>query len=189
MATRDEALEHLQRFAALTAPEANALLEAVVGAMGDEAIDAIADEQPLPTAVAEARAARVARISRRLGRLLRPLEIEVLLRVPRSTATGIVNRVRATYPQLVEDWTRQLVGEQAEEPEDISTDDEPDRWRVVFNDPVVIDYAYDLLRREGMTRNIVRRRTEQALVFPAQVRDRHGEMRNVFEVIGVTEPQ
>jgi hypothetical protein len=81
------------------------------------------------------------------------------------------------------------VGDQAEEPEDISTDDEPDRWRVVFNDPVVIDYAYDLLRREGMTRNIVRRRTEQALVFPTRVRDRHGEMRNVFEVSGVTEPQ
>jgi hypothetical protein len=185
MATRDEAVQYLRNFAALTEDEATMLVDAVIAAAGDEAIDGIAEQAPPPTTLADARAAKVVRICGHLGRLVRPVEAGVLLRVPISTATSVINRVRATYPQLVEPWTQQLIADQANRPEDISTDDLPDRWRVAFNDPAVLDYAYDLLRRRGMTRGVLRRRPEQALEFPRLVRDRHGDEQDVSAILGI----
>ncbi len=62
MATCEQAIEHLQRFAAITPGEAATLPDAVV-AVGEEAIDAIAAEEPLPTSLADVRAARSVRRS------------------------------------------------------------------------------------------------------------------------------
>lgn len=187
MATRDEAIAHLQQYAALTDNEAAELVDAVTAAAGDEAIDAIAEADPAPTALSDVRASRVVRICRRLNppRLLRPIEVAVLFRMQSSAARLLINRVRASYPQLAEQWTRELIAAQAGGPEDISTDELPDRWRVVFNDPAVVDYAYDLLAREGMTRDVTRRRSEQALEFPRVVRDRRGDARPVLDVLGI----
>ena len=187
VATRDEAIEHLQRYAALADDEAAELVDAVSAAAGDEAIDAIAEAAPAPTAINDARAARIVRICRHLAppRLLRPIEVAVLFRMQPSAARLLINRVRAAYPQLTDEWTRELIAGQAGDAEDISTDDLPDRWRVSFNDPVVVDYAYDLLAREGMTRDVIRRRSEQALEFPRVIRDRRGDARAVLEVLGL----
>jgi len=187
MATRDDAIAHLQRYAALTAEEAAELVDAVREAAADEAVDAIAEPNPAPTGLADIRAARMVRICNHLHppRLLRPVEVGVIFRVQPTMARSVINRVRAAYPQLADEWTRELISAQANAPEDISTDDLPDHWRVVFNDPVVIDYAYDLLDREGMTRDVVRRRSEQALEFPREVRDRRGTLRSVLAVLGL----
>jgi hypothetical protein len=187
VATKDEAIGHLQHYAALTADEATALVDAVIAAAGEEAIDAIADEDPGPTAMNDVRAARIVRISRNLQppRLLRPIEVAVLFRVQLSAARLLINRVRASYTQLTDPWTRELIASQANDPEDISTDDLPDHWRVSFNDPIVVDYALDLLAREGMTRDVVRRRSEQALEFPRIVTDRRGDARPVLQVLGI----
>src|SRR5262249_41434904 len=147
--------------------------------------DTIADDTPPPSAVADARAARVVRICRELGRLLRPIEIEVILRIPSTTSVSVLNRVRALYPRLADDWTKHLIASQAERPVDIGTSTDSDRWRIVFGDPVVVEYAYDRLRREGMTREVSRRAVEQALELPGVIRDRHGSNRSVFEVLGI----
>jgi hypothetical protein len=154
-------------------------------AAGDEAVDGIAEQVPPPSTLADARAAKVVRICGHLGRLVRPVEAGVLLRVPISTATSVINRVRAAYPQLVDPWTRQLIADQANRPDDISTEDLPDHWSIAFNDAAVLDYAYDLLRRQGMTRGVIRRRPEQALEFPRLVKDRHGVEQDVRGVLGI----
>lgn len=185
VATHDEATEHLREHAALTAAEASAVVDAVIRAAGAEAIDAIADDSPPPTALADVRAARVVRICKEINRMLRPIEVEVILRVPSSTAQSIINRVRATYPQRVQPWTQQLVAEQSDAPRDISTEDQPDHWQVTFKDPAVLEYAYDLLRRRGMTRNVTRKRSEQALKFPREVDDRYGQAQVVRQVLGI----
>jgi hypothetical protein len=188
MASRQQAIEHLKRYAALSNAEATVLIDAVVAAAGEEAIDAIAEETPAPTAIADVRAARLVRICTHAQRLLAPTEVEVLMRVPRATAVSLINRVRASYPQRVDDWARQLIVSQANVPKDVSTDDEPDRWRVTFNDPAVLGYAMDLLRREGMTRDVVPNRAGQSLTFPRSMRDRHGTTRNLLDVLGIPAP-
>jgi molybdopterin converting factor small subunit len=185
VATRDDAIRHLEQYAALTKAEATKVIDAVLAAAVQSAVDALVDEVPAPSSAADARAAYVVAVCRQLGRLLRPVEVEVLLRIPRSSASTLINRVRAAYPRLVEAWTQQLISERAEQAEDISTEDRPDHWRVVFGDSAVIDYAYDLLRRRGMTRGVTRRLGEQALEFPATVRDHYGKDVRVLEVLGI----
>jgi hypothetical protein len=187
MATRDQAIDHLSRYAALSRVEAEALVDAVAAAAAAEVYNAIAEPIPTPTALAEVRAARLASICSHLApaRLLRPVEVAVLFRVPVSGARAVINKLRASYPQLVEEWTRELIRSQANVPEDISTDVRQDYWQVSFKDPAVLDYAYELLVREGMTLAVARLRSEQALQFPRRVRDRHDDLREVREVLGI----
>src|SRR5881227_511981 len=141
MATRDQAIDHLQRFAALTAEEAIELVDAVRSAAADEAVDAIAEELPLPSALGDARAARVVRICRSLDppRLLRPIEVATIFRVQPTVARQVINRVRAGYPHIVDAWTRELISQQANPPIDISDEELRDQWRLTFNDPIVLD--------------------------------------------------
>lgn len=91
MATRDEAAQYLRNFAALTEDEATMLVDAVIAAAGDEAIDGNSRADATTDHVGRcACAAKVVRICGHLGRLVRPVEAGVLLRVPISTATSVI---------------------------------------------------------------------------------------------------
>ena len=98
MPTRDDAIEVLRSQAALTAKEAEALVDAVAQVAADEVLEQIAGEDPVTGTATERRAMRVARICEQLGRLLSPREVEVLLRVPPTTARTTLARVRAGWP-------------------------------------------------------------------------------------------
>ena len=63
----------------LTVAEAAQVVDAVVTAAQQEAIDQIADDALVPASVADARVARIARICAHLGRLLSATEVEVVL--------------------------------------------------------------------------------------------------------------
>ena len=188
MATREQALEHLQKHAGLRADEAEQLLDAVVEAASAEAIDAIADDDPPPTAVGDIRADRVARICRGVGRLLRPVEIEAVLRMPPSGSKAVLTRVRARYPRFADEWERELIRAQSIPPTNVGTLGNP-QWKVAFRDPVVLDYALERLNREAMTRNVKRDPIEQSLSFPPKISDRQNVERSVFEVLGLDEPR
>jgi len=109
MAEKADAIEQLQEYAALTEAEATALVDAVIAAAEEEAIDQIASDALIPASVADARVVRVARICAHIGRLLSPTEIAVILRVPPTTARSTTRRLRALYRSEIEGWIRQLV--------------------------------------------------------------------------------
>lgn len=184
----DDAVVQLQQYAALNEPDARAVVEAVLGAARDEALDQIVDDSLVPASVADARTARLARICSHLGRLLSPGEVEVILRVPPPTAQSTLNRLRAGYRHQVDGWIRNLVVQQAEPAQDVSTDTDPDRWLISFKDPTSLDYAVELLRRIGMTRGISVDRKQQTLTVPKLMRDRRGDQASPLDVLGLPAP-
>src|SRR5438128_4048 len=82
----------LARLASLTAEHAKQVVDAVEQGIRDEAFDTIAGTGPVPSAMTDARAARLHYIARRLGRPLRRREVEVVFRIPPSTARAVVGR-------------------------------------------------------------------------------------------------
>ncbi len=185
MADKADAIEQLREYAALTEAEATAVVDAVIAAAEEEAIDQIANDALIPASVADARVVRVARICAHIGRLLSPTEIEVILRIPPTTARSTTRRLRALYRSEIETWIKQLVISQLAETEDASTELAGDRWRFIFNDPTAIEYAAEILRREGMTRDIAINEQQQSLTVPKQMRDRQGNTRDSKQVLGL----
>lgn len=185
MASQRDAIAQLEKYAALTAADAKSVVDAVVAAAQEEAVDQIANDALVPTSVADARVVRLARICGHLGRLLSQTEVEVLLRVPPSTARSTLNRLRAGYRQEAAEWATRIVTEQVESVVDATTQDAGPRWRITFNDPAAIDYAVAVLRREGMTRGIAVNMAKQTLILPQTMRDRQGKPRKSREVLGV----
>jgi len=185
VATAEDAVAQLQEYAALSAAEAPDLFNAVTTAAQQEAIDLIADDALVPASVADVRVARVARICAQLGRLRSPTEVAVVLRVPTTTARSTISRLRALYRGEVETWAKALIAAQVASVEDASSEALGERWRITFNDPSALDYSVEMLRREGMTRDIDVRKPQQTLTVPKRMRDRRGEMRDAREVLGV----
>lgn len=186
MATRDDAISQLQQYAGLTVAEAAQVVDAVVTAAQQEAIDQIADDALVPASVADARVARIARICAHLGRLLSATEVEVVLRVPPQTAQSTLSRLRAGYRGEVGRWMKQIVRDAKADITDVSTPASGNLWRIAFNDPAAINYAVELLRQQGMTRAIVPDRAQQTLTVPELMRDRQGNMRKSLEVLGLS---
>jgi hypothetical protein len=57
-----------------------------------------------------------------------------------------------------------------------------DVWAIEFGDPDTLDYAYDLLRRRGLTRGLERDRPAQTLTVPRDQKDRNGK--GAVEILG-----
>lgn len=185
MPTRDDAIAVLRDQAALTPAEAEAIVDAVAEVAAEDVLEQIAGGEPVTGTAAELRAIRVARICLHLGRLLSAREVEVLLRVPPPTARSTLGRVRAGWPSHTDAWIAALVTSQLDKVEDASTDEDGERWRIVFNDDAALDHAAERLRREGMSRNLSVTRSAQELLVPKQMRDRHGQLRDPRKVLGI----
>jgi hypothetical protein len=185
MPTREDAVAALRDQAALTQAEAAAVVDAVAAVAADEVLEQIAGEEPTTGTAAELRAIRVARICNRVGRLLSAREVEVLLRVPPATARSTLGRVRAGWPSHSDAWIAELVKAQLDKVEDASTDEEGERWRIIFNDNAALGYAAERLRREGMSRDLLISAGKQELLVPKQMRDRRGQLRDPRKVLGL----
>jgi hypothetical protein len=158
----------LRDYAGLTAADAKALVRAVIAAAEQEALDLIAGETPVPSSVADARALRLKRICDAAGRMLRPREVEVVFRVPPATAAATARRMVATYPGSVERHLRGLVGHTATVTETGSAESGL-RYSIYFDEPTALDFAYQLLQRRGLTRDVRVHRSEQTLDVPRRV--------------------
>jgi hypothetical protein len=185
MPTRDDAIHVLQDQAALTPEEAATVVDAVAAVAAEDVFLEIAGEEPVTGTATERRAMRVARISDQLGRLLSQREVEVLLRVPGSTARSTLARVRAGWPAKVDGWIAAQIVSHLDRIEDASTQAEGKRWRIIFNDDAALSYAAERLRREGMTRDLLPTVTKQELLVPKQMRDRRGQLRDPRKVLGL----
>jgi len=185
MATRTDAIAQLRRYAGLTDSEAGTVVDAVLAAVQEEALAQIAEDALVPASVADARVARLARVCAHAGRLLSPIEVEVILRVPAQTAQSTLRRLRAGYRGEVDGWIKQIVKDAKASVDDASTADAGKRWQINFSDPVAVDFAVELLRREGMTRDIGASKSQQTLTLPQEMHDRQGQARSTLEVLGL----
>ena len=158
----------LRDYAGLTAADAKALVRAVIAAAEHEALDLIAGDTPVPSSIADGRALRLKRICDEAGRMLRPREVEVVLRVPPATAQATVRRMVATYPGSVDRHLRGLVAHTATVTETGSAESGL-RYSIYFDEPAALDFALQLLQRRGLTRNVRVHRSDQSLDVPRRI--------------------
>lgn len=187
MATREDAIQQLSYYVAISRAEAEALVDAVGAAAAAEAFEAITAPSPASSPLLEGRVDRLARICAHLDppRLLRTVEVAALFGLPLPQIRGFINEVRGSYPQLANEWIRGLVRSQADSPEEILDEGRPGYWRVRFKDPEALEFAYELLRREGMTKGILVNQSELVLEYPRRLADANGQMRGVASVLGL----
>jgi hypothetical protein len=183
----DDAASVMRTYAGLGTDDAAALVAAVQAAVVREALDVIAGDAPVASNLTDSRALRLRRICEELGRTLTPREVEVVFRLPPQAAGSVDRRMRATYPQAVDGFMRSLVSDTATATK-TGDADKGFRYDVFFDDRAALEFAVQILQREGMTRNLKQRSTEQVLDVPRSMRDRQGTDRDPLDVLGVTKP-
>lgn len=162
-----DAAATLVAFTDLDEADANALVEAMGRAAAREAIGTVNGQGPLPSNMTDLRAHRLRMICEEAGRVLSPREIEVIFRLTPTSAASIERRMRATYPQAVDSYFRDLIRKLATVKEAGSKGDW--RYHVYFDDPAGLEYAKQLLQRSGLTRDVRVKKTDQMLDVPRRM--------------------
>jgi hypothetical protein len=167
-ATRADAKAALREYAGLTDAGADELVRAVVSAAEREALETVAGGEPVPSSIADARALRLRYICEAARRVLKPREVEVVMRVAPSTAISVIRRMNATYPRAVDSYLKSVVKDAATVTATGSADTEL-RWEILFDDPTALDYAQQLLQRRGLAHGVRARRADQVLDIPREI--------------------
>jgi hypothetical protein len=167
-ATRADAKAALREYAGLTDAAADELVRAVISATEREALETVAGGEPVPSSIADARALRLRYICEAAKRVLKPREVEVVMRVAPSTAISIIRRMNATYARSVDDYLRTIVKNTATVTP-TGTAETQLRWEIFFDDPTGLDYAQQLLQRRGLTHGVRVRRADQVLDVPRDI--------------------
>src|SRR5438034_10217265 len=103
----------LRDYAGLSVADAEALVKAVIEGSEREALELLGGQEPVPSSLSDARALKLRYICESLGRLLKPREVEVVLRMPANTAQGVIRKMNSTYPQAVDKFLKDLVARTA----------------------------------------------------------------------------
>ncbi|MGZ6644330.1 MAG: hypothetical protein ACXVFN_03775 [Solirubrobacteraceae bacterium] len=143
-------------------PEADRLdvVDAISAAFSEEALEVLTGGPPPFAAAADARAARLARITRHLvaqlaakgkpARALTRLEVQALFRVPATMAVSIDRRMRAMWPDIDNDLLRTEVTAGIESISRPGNNTEGYRIRITFKSDSAQRAAETLLERHGL---------------------------------------
>ena len=166
--TRADAKKVLTEYAGVGAAEADRLVKAVVDAAETEALELLGGQEPVPSSILDARALMLRYICQKAGRMLKPRELEVLLRLPTTTAQQVIKRMNATYAQAVDRYLKEIVKNTSTISE--TGDAEAGfRYEIYFDDPSALEFSYQLLQRKGLTHDVKVRRASQTLDLPRQI--------------------
>jgi hypothetical protein len=160
MATKDEAAAVVSERTGLSEADSKKLVEALLRAVEKEAIDLIVGDNPVPSALNDARALRLRYVAEELGRSLRQREVEAIFRLAPSTASLVVGKMNATYSTLNERLQRASLKELLADDANIEeTGSAGAGWRYVisFDERAQSEYAAALLVRKGLARHILKK--------------------------------
>jgi hypothetical protein len=170
VADRQAAKDALQEYAGLSPSDADALLNAVVTAAEQEALELLAGDAPVPSTLVDARALRLRYITQAAERALKPREVEVILRAGQGPALNALRRLNATYPRSVDLYLKRVVQDTGTVTE--TGDQETGyRYSIYFDEPTGLEYAYQLLQRRGLTHDVRVKRADQVLDLPREIRE------------------
>lgn len=181
MADKQTAVSVVRRQTGLTQEESAQLVDAVLAGVADEALDMIAGAGAVPSTMADARAARLQFVTRRLKRAPRRREVEVIFRVPSSTARSILSRMLATYPEVVAEAQLLAAIRAGANPR---TGDKG-RYLVHFDDEGSYSAAYLLLNQRGLTQDV--RMNESGLTIDVPRRMGPRKSVNPLTVLGIAD--
>jgi hypothetical protein len=177
VATREDAIRALSARTGLTEEEAGPLLDGVLDAAQAEAVDLIAGEEPVPSALTDAKALRLRYIASSLGRPLKQREVQAIFRLGPAAARTIVARMNATYATLAEGLLKRAVKDQLDATDKAGNPlhytlegsaDEGWLYRISFEERPEVEMVSTLLARHGYGRG-VHRETSRAIVIDKDI--------------------
>jgi hypothetical protein len=186
MASRQEAESTLVEYAGISKEAAKDVVNAVIAAAKEEALELIAGSAPVPTNMGDARALRLRYISQARQQSLSQREVGVIFRLGPTQAAGTIDRMQATYAQEVDGLFRARLAEAASVEKTGSMGNY--RYSVHFDDKASFEYAHQFLQRSHVDHD-VRRKPNQTLDMPRKIKDQHGQERDPLDVLGIPIPK
>ena len=154
-------------------PRAEALAKALGDAAASEALAVAAGDDLIYGSALDARVARLRRVVENLGEGAVPniYEIGVMFRITPTQARNVLGTYQARFTgrfrERMDDKLKQ------HKPSSITHETHGDVFRWQFDDPGVLDYAIDKLRRQGLSRLVWKDEDELTLMVDRDARDRH----------------
>ena len=181
-AQKEAAAKALIADAGCVPDRARALVDAFAEVVAQEALAVIAGTAEVATGVIDARVARLRRLVDALPeeeRFPDAYELGAIFKITESQARNVIRTYQARYPSAYRGRVEAAVKSATAEAKTIGA---RDVWVIEFDDPDALDYAYDLLKRRGLTKGLERDRPAQTLRVPRDQKDRNGK--GAVEILG-----
>jgi hypothetical protein len=174
-ADKEAAAKALQDDAGCLPDRARTLVDAYALVVAQEAVAVIAGTADIGSSVLDTRVSRLRRLVDALPKKERfpdVYELGAIFKITVSQARNVIRTYQARHPSAYRARLEAGVHTAVAKAERIG---KRDVWVVEFDDPDALDYAYDLLRRQGLMKGLERDRSAQRLVVPRDVTGRGGE--------------
>ena len=161
---------------------AHALVDAFAEVVAQEALAVIAGTAEATSGVVDTRVARLRRLVDALPedeRFPDVYELGAIFKITESQARNLIRTYQARYPSAYRRRVERGIKGATAEAKNVRG---RDVWVIEFDDPDTLDYAFDLLRRRGLTRGLERDRPAQTLTVPRDQKDRNGK--GAVEILG-----
>jgi hypothetical protein len=161
---------------------ARALVDAYAAVAAHEAIAVIAGTAEVASGVLDARVARLRRLVDALPKSERfpdAYDLGAIFKITVSQARTVVRTYQARYSSAYRARFAAGMKNAVAEAKSIGG---RNVWVIEFDDPDTLDYAYDLLKRRGLTKGLDRDRARQTLTVPRDQTDRNGK--NAVDILG-----
>jgi hypothetical protein len=186
--TRQNAIDALVQYAGTDPTEAGEIVDALLEAVQDEALDVVAGSDALPTSIADLRAGRLVRFYEKFKkRALTRLEVQTLFRVPTSLASSIDRRMRGTYPATADRLYKAEIEASAGPVQRGGNADDGYEYNIAFAETSGLDAAETLLARQRLHVGLVVDRANRQLTVPFGD-DANRAKRIVKDVLGLSLP-
>jgi hypothetical protein len=181
-ADKDAAVKALVADAGSLPDRAQALVDAYATVVAQEAIGVIAGTVEVGSSVLDTRVSRLRRLVDALSKSERfpdAYELGAIFKITVSQARNVIRTYQARYPSSYRTRLETSVKNALATAKRIG---DRDVWVIEFDDPDTLDYAQDVLNRQGLTKGLERDRAGQRLVAPRDATGRSGE--NAVSILG-----
>ena len=165
---RDDAIEHLEKYAGVDHDRAVAIADAVASAAGEVALRVSSGQLPPATSVTEARARLYEEVFDALKAAEKPPlrldEVLVVFRVSEAQARSLMRQLRVRKPALQEQALAEALGRLKVSREGVEGGDA--LWEIKSGDADVLEYGKTKLRRLGVTSGVELNTRAGTLRFP-----------------------
>lgn len=171
----------------LGSQDAEALLLAYLQGAVDLALDQVAGDGPVPTSLNVLRADLFRWVCARASRILPEREVEVLLRIPSSTARSVLRTMRAMYEEALRElFLQRMQLDAVVRPS--GNEDEGLTWTLEFTEAALFDLALSEIRRLPIPRDMIQTVVSRSRIEIPRETEGEGDAVDVLEALDIEPP-
>lgn len=181
-AEKEEAVKALVADAGCLPGRARSLVDAYAAVVSHEALAIIAGTADVAVGVQDGRVMRLNRLVEALKpseRFPDAYELGAIFKITVAQARYLIRTYQARYPSAYRARLDAAVKKAVAQAKSIGV---KKVWVIDFDDPDSLDYAYDLLKRRGLSKALERDQAAQTLTVPRDQTDRNGK--NAVDILG-----